>query len=265
MKTEYQVTQPMEGIYQIANKVGNCCTLVVGEEKAILFDTMCGIGDLRGCVEELTNLPLIVINSHGHYDHIGGNYQFEAVYLNRLDWPSLDMLFPFLDEIQSNMGVDLSDSRESYVMGDRVRDIAPGTVFALGNITAEVIALPGHTPGSIGLLLREKRLLLVGDAVSAQMCLFFPDSLDIEVYRATLRRLMQMDFDFFLQGHYLQLFSRQVLQKFWDCALLPDKKRGYPYRNTQIPEMKGLLYMLSLRDPEIDDMICIITKDRSMA
>jgi hypothetical protein len=53
--------------------------LVVGTEKALLFDTGLGIGDMRAVVAELTELEPIVVNSHTHYDHVGGNHQFQTV------------------------------------------------------------------------------------------------------------------------------------------------------------------------------------------
>lgn len=51
--------------------------LIVGRKKALLFDTGLGIGDMYQEVRKITQLPIIVINSHHHFDHIGGNYQFK--------------------------------------------------------------------------------------------------------------------------------------------------------------------------------------------
>ena len=47
--------------------------LIIGEEKALLFDTAYGMGNLREFVEGITQKPVIVVNSHGHFDHTGGN------------------------------------------------------------------------------------------------------------------------------------------------------------------------------------------------
>jgi mRNA-degrading endonuclease RelE of RelBE toxin-antitoxin system len=55
--------------------------LILGDKKALLWDTGMGIGDIKSCVGELTNLPVFVVNSHSHMDHIGGNWQFDEIYI----------------------------------------------------------------------------------------------------------------------------------------------------------------------------------------
>lgn len=132
----------------------------------------------------------------------------------------------------------------------------------LGGVTAKAVSLPGHTPGSMGLLLEEDRILLAGDALSPEMCLFFPESLPIETYIHTLEQAEQMEFDWFIQGHYSRLFPKSLLGKLRECALLPGKKKGYPYTNTLIPFLKGEIYFLEFRNPDAGGTICIITKER---
>ena len=63
-------------IFQFKDPMGVLTTLIIGKNKAMLIDTAYGIGDLKKQIEEITKLPLIVIDSHGHMDHTGGNYQF---------------------------------------------------------------------------------------------------------------------------------------------------------------------------------------------
>ena len=74
-----------ENLYQIKDALGVLATLVIGEEKALLFDTCYGIGDLKQEVLNITTKPLIVVNSHGHMDHSCGNYQFGKIYIDERD------------------------------------------------------------------------------------------------------------------------------------------------------------------------------------
>ena len=60
--------------------------LIVGTERALLFDTGLGIGDIRAAVSELTDLDIVVVNSHTHYDHVGGNHLFGSVYGTNTDY-----------------------------------------------------------------------------------------------------------------------------------------------------------------------------------
>ena len=68
-----EVTRVMDGVFVLRDRAGSCVDLVIGQHEALLFDTCTGVEDLYGAVRKLTDLPLRVLNSHGHFDHIGGN------------------------------------------------------------------------------------------------------------------------------------------------------------------------------------------------
>lgn len=265
MDAAFKITRLQDRVIQIENELENCCTLVLGRERALLFDTMCGLGDLRGTVESLTDLPLTVVNSHGHYDHVGGNFQFEQVYRSKKDWYMAEEARPVFDTLQMNINRDLSNAWKSMLRKDNLLDLTEGMVFDLGGVKARAVALPGHTQGSMGLLLPELGLLLAGDAVSPTMCLFYPDSPGLEVYKATLDKVMSMDFRYFIQGHFSRLFPKAVLARFRECADLPGKAKSYFYQNSHIPLYTGRVYILEIRNRELGTMICLIDKEPSAA
>ena len=74
-----------ENIYQFKDRMGVLATLIIGEEKALLVDTCYGIANLKEHVETITDKPLIVVASHGHMDHTGGNYHFKEVFITKAD------------------------------------------------------------------------------------------------------------------------------------------------------------------------------------
>ena len=248
------------GIWHITDGHNNYCTLISGSQKAILFDTMMGFGDLKGYIAQLTDFEPMVINSHCHYDHIGGNYQFDRVWMCELDFPLMAEWQKQIPALEQYFQADLSSTCNLTLDMARVCAIAPFTLLDLGGRTVQVIALPGHTAGCIGLLCQEEKLLLAGDAISPQMCLYFPDSLPLETYVDTLHFLRSLDFDSFLLAHFYQEFPKSTLKKFEDCASIVGKHNGIPYTSSIFPDKAGTVYILDTYDSEISDTIGIIVK-----
>ncbi len=149
--------------------------LLVGEERALLVDSGNGIGNIREICRELTDLPVSLVNTHSHYDHIGGNYLFDDVaafddcmgIVRRtaaLGY-SVAQMRPSLGGISIARAFPADFEHEAYCVPPyRVsRWIADGDAFDLGGRRVEVIHTPGHSPDSICLLDERTRKLFVGD------------------------------------------------------------------------------------------------------
>lgn len=244
MKTTgyFTVKELLPGVYGISN-CAVACFLIVGKHHALLFDTGYGVADLKQAVEEITKLPLVVVNSHGHFDHTMGNSRFPGpYYMHRADLEvyhrhnSPDSRRMGLDAIQKFQRIlfflhwipkELDvDAFINEMPEDDFIFVEEGHIFDLGGVTAEVIGIPGHTPGSIGLLVREKRLFLASDGVNANVYLFLPESQKLSVYQETLRKIDRLDFDFLLTGHSLKLESRANLKNYLSVAMNPDVERA---------------------------------------
>lgn len=189
-----QITCLIEGVYRIDDAGESTCYLVCGNEKAALIDTLNGAEDLHAIVKTLTDLPVTVINTHGHCDHIGGNMFFDRVWIHPADEALAMEHLGFLKEEMEALG----------------RTAAPfsflqeGQVFSLGGVTLEVIPLYGHTAGSVGLLCREKRLLFTGDGMNPHIWMQLEESLPLSALRDSLtavRREKWDAFDYVLYGH----------------------------------------------------------------
>src|SRR5580700_940898 len=76
----YVVAPAVFAIYEPHQSEETIGYLIEGGKQALLFDTGMGIGDLRGLTAELTRMPIAVLNSHTHNDHVGSNWQFPEVY-----------------------------------------------------------------------------------------------------------------------------------------------------------------------------------------
>lgn len=192
MQSLYEYTKIRENIWQIAEDDGVFCTLIRGSEMAVLLDTGYGNRNLREFVEKSISTPYLVINSHGHPDHIGGNHWFEEIRAAKEEW---DVIGYF----QEKPG--------EY----RIGEITPGDVLSLGNLHLEIISLKGHTKGSIGVLVQEERILAAGDGLNEGLWLFNYGALSMEELYGTLKRTMEVPFDYYICGHSNELYKKGKL------------------------------------------------------
>ena len=72
-----------DGVYAIDEFGIALMYLIIGKTQALLLDTGVGAGNVHAVVKELTDLPCLVVNSHHHYDHAGGNVWFDEVYAHK--------------------------------------------------------------------------------------------------------------------------------------------------------------------------------------
>ncbi len=146
--------------------------LVEGSVKALVIDAGISGSDLSGYIRTLTKKPVELALTHGHYDHIASALQFEKVYMSSKDFDLIKPYTPFKDFESSG-----------------IKDLKGGEIFDLGGCKLEVIALPGHTPGSVVLLDRERQLLFAGDAMgSASLWMQLPESGTVEEFRDEMRK-----------------------------------------------------------------------------
>ena len=128
--------------------------LLAGSEKALFIDSGNTKGlDLKGMASELTDLPLMLLNTHGDPDHAAGNGAFSEFYMHPAD-----------EELYRSRG------GEGTIM-----PLKDGQIIDLGGRSLEVIHIPGHTPGSVAVLDVSGKVLYTGDSVqNSNMFMFGP-------------------------------------------------------------------------------------------
>jgi glyoxylase-like metal-dependent hydrolase (beta-lactamase superfamily II) len=172
--------------------------LIIGTETALLFDTGNGIGNIKAIVDQLTDKPVGVLNSHTHFDHIGGNYQFEKILSVATDFSIANS-----QGVKSDM-VTMEASPEALCKGlpegvtqenHRIRPftitnkVKEGDVIDMGDRKLEILRIPGHTDDSIALLDRDAGSLWTGDSFyEGPIWLWFPET-DLAAYKNSIARL----------------------------------------------------------------------------
>ena len=225
----YTVTELEPGIWRIGNSMVYM-DLLVGTHHALLFDTGYGFGSLRDVVRGITDKPLNVVNSHGHVDHACGNEQFGGAYIHQLDMElamehnGRDMRMAELDTAEVPMDFDL-EAHLSLGTGE-LKPAGEGFTFDLGGMTMEVIHLPGHTAGSIGLWCPERKLLWVGDAMNCFVWLFLPEAQSLETYIASLHKAAALPFTHMIQSHEPCPVPKRKLWDYLDLAEHLDFEQG---------------------------------------
>lgn len=179
--------------------------LIIGSRRAVLFDTGLGVGRMGDVVRKLTALPVTVLNSHTHFDHVGGNREFE-------DTRNLDEAFS-IASARGEIGEELRSYAKDTLAEDRVCGSLPGGVTSrdyvvptwtvaaevrdgelldLGGRKIEVLRTPGHTPDSLCLFDAANGLLFTGDTYySGEIFLWAPETV-VADYTASITQLVRL-------------------------------------------------------------------------
>ncbi|MGA7906258.1 MAG: MBL fold metallo-hydrolase [Candidatus Sulfotelmatobacter sp.] len=219
----YKVAPAVFAIYEPHQAEEVISYLVVGGKQALLFDTGMGISDMKKVVAELTRLPIIVLNSHTHDDHVGDNWQFATIYGMDTDFTRQNARGS-REDAQAEITPDqicgtLPKAFDTKTYATRPWKITAyvhdGERIDLGGRSLEVIATPGHTPDAISLLDRDNKLLFTGDTYyPAPIWLFRPET-DLGAYAASIRRLAALapQVKLVLGAHNIPVASPTVLSR----------------------------------------------------
>jgi glyoxylase-like metal-dependent hydrolase (beta-lactamase superfamily II) len=201
---------------------------VRGRDRDLVVDTALGLAPLRHLVERELDGPLLAVATHSHGDHVGGLHEFENRAIHRaeadriasagvgttldatefsdnvtgpyrdagIDVPDLlvDAVPPRPDGEPLTTAVEVTPAPATTVLDD-------GDVIDLGDRAFEVLHLPGHSPGSIGLWDADSGVLFSGDAVYDAPLLDQLDGSSIDDYVATMQRLRELPVTVVHGGH----------------------------------------------------------------
>ena len=226
----YEITSDLYAFCEPRHYEDTTIHLVIGQDRAALIDSGCGIGNLRRVVEQVTAKPVVVINTHTHTDHLGSNGQFSEIAMYD---------HPLARQVAAN-GVSHATMQaellaENLVMKPWPKGVNPsglsvppfkvsrwltdGDRIDLGGRVLEVIHTPGEAADHICLLDRTGRVLFCGDLLLQGPVWTHLEGGSVSDLISSYRRLMSYlpEFDRLMPGHN---------EPFLDKGLLPESLAG---------------------------------------
>ena len=191
----YKVSKGTFSIHEPGHWDGAISYLIEGRNKAVLLDTGMGFGDIKKIIENLTRLEVSVVNSHTHFDHVGGNHQFEAIAVFDDDFEIENLERGWaIEELRGELSKERLFKPLPKGFNPKAYRILPSKptrllkheeTIDLGDRKLKVLHTPGHSPGSICLLDTKSKELFTGDTFYLSSLLAnFPES-DFLAYSRT--------------------------------------------------------------------------------
>lgn len=198
---------------------------VRGRDRDLLIDTGLGVASLSSAATHLFDSSILAVATHAHMDHVGGMHEFDRRAIHRTEAPllaradgnipldvseygdeSIELLAGYGYDVRAGLltkipvpGFSLGDHQ--LIATEATMLLSEGDVIDLGDRAFEVLHLPGHSPGSIGLYDPHNRELFSGDAVYDGPLLDQLEGSNIDDYVATMARLRSLDVDVVHGGH----------------------------------------------------------------
>jgi glyoxylase-like metal-dependent hydrolase (beta-lactamase superfamily II) len=220
----YEIATNLFVFYEPRHYEGTIVNLIIGEQKAALIDTGCGIGNLRKAVAEVTDKPVIAINTHTHSDHLGCNAQFDEIAM--FDHPRSHQVS---EKGIPHQVLQAELLAENLVVGSWPRGFDPsnfavppfkvshwlkqGDRLNLGGCDLEVIHTPGEAPDHICLLDRADRILCCGDILLRGPVWTHLEGGSLKDLTTSYRTLMHYfdEFDRLMPGHNEPWLDKEFL------------------------------------------------------
>lgn len=186
------------------------CYLLCGKKQAVLIDTGLGVSNIKQIVDKLTNLPILVLTTHAHWDHIGGHQYFDRIAVHEEEKAWISCKFPLpLALVKENLMkqpcvFDPTFNIDDYRIFQGIPQIIlhDGDCLDLGGRVIMVIHTPGHSPGHCCYYEPQREYLFSGDLIyRGTLDAFYPTTNPQQFYES-IRRLKNLRIRKILPGHH---------------------------------------------------------------
>lgn len=197
------------------------CYLLLGKEKALLIDTGLGVANIKKVIDTITSLPILVVTTHVHWDHIGGHIFFEkfAVHEQEKGWIMGEFPLPLSVVKQNLLDGDCEFPESFNIENYKVFSGVPQQILQdwdeidLGNRRVTVIHTPGHSPGHCCFFEVEKGYLYSGDLIyKGCLDMFYPTT-NPELFAKSIGEVNKLAFRRILPGHHSLDVSLDIISQ----------------------------------------------------
>ena len=217
------------------------CYLLYGENRAVLIDTGLGVSNIKEIVDSLTNLPVMVVTTHIHWDHIGGHKYFDNISVHEAEQDWLADKFPLpLQVVKNNLTSKPCQFPADFNINDyRIFQGTPQKVLRdkdwldLGGRKIQVVHTPGHSPGHCCFYEPGRNYLYSGDLIYKGCLYAFYPTTDPVLFYKSVELIQDYNIDRVLPGHH---------QLDIPVSLISDIKAGFSQieKNGQLKQGSGL-------------------------
>lgn len=210
----YGKWQIAEDTWCITDGWHNFVYLLIGEEKALLIDSCSGEGNIRVVVEGITEKPVMVLSTHGHFDHTGGNSC----------WPEAWMTKEAAVHAKEPFGPMHEKWFRSKPYQDyKIHYIENGQRIDLGQKIVEIISIPAHSEGSVAVLDKNTRFLFTGDEIESGQVIWIVRNQSVslkelaQMHKMNMEKLLEFrqDYDYIWPAHNgVPLYPDRYIQDF---------------------------------------------------
>lgn len=198
--------------------------LLNGTERSLLLDTGLGICNIYDEVIKLTDKPVTAVATHIHWDHIGGHKFFPDFYAHEDELNWLNGEFPLTLEQIKDMVVDRCDLPEGYnvdnykfFQGTPTMVLKDNDVIDMGGRSIQVLHTPGHSPGHICFLEKERGYLFTGDLVYKDTLFAYYPSTDPKAYLKSIKRVATLPVKKVFPAHHSLDIHPEILIRMRDA------------------------------------------------
>lgn len=203
------------------------CYLLKGSARSLLIDTGLGICNIYDEVIKLTDRPVTAVATHVHWDHIGGHKYFPDFYAHKAELNWLNGEFPLTIRQIREMVIDRCDLPEGYnvdtydfFQSRPTKVLKDNDIIDLGNRSVSVLHTPGHSPGHMCFLEKERGYLFTGDLVYKDTLFAYYPSTDPEAYLTSLKKVAALSIKRVFPAHHTLDIYPEILVRMRDALEL---------------------------------------------